>query len=244
MAVSFLEFVDVDVVAAGVDDHFLGAADDVEIAFAVEASEIAGMEPSVAQHRVGRGLIVVVTRHHVGSASENLTDVRTILESQFDLDSWNRLAHRSRPHRLVGTGGGEHGRAFGESVAFEQTDAYVVEEFGDSFGESRAAADGEPEPAAHRIVGRAKQHAAKIKLQALIESAIEIAQLVEGGVEEDAAMLDFVDDAAMDRLPERGHADKRGRAHGGKRARQAGGIDAERIDDGRAARRAAAASRT
>src|SRR5579864_9224246 len=40
MAVGLFEFVDIDVVAARVDDDFLGAADDVERAVVVEASEV------------------------------------------------------------------------------------------------------------------------------------------------------------------------------------------------------------
>ena len=48
--------------------------------------------------------------------------------------------------------------------------------------------------------------------------------------------LDPVDDAAMDRLPQRGHADHRGRPHVGQRAREARGVHAERIDHRRAER--------
>ena len=49
MAVGFFDFVDVDVIAAGVDDDVLGAPHDIQAALVVEAAEVAGMQPSVLQ---------------------------------------------------------------------------------------------------------------------------------------------------------------------------------------------------
>ena len=74
MAVNLFELVDVDIVAAGIDDHVLGAADDVEPPVVVEAAEVAGVQPSVVQHLVGGGLVAIVTRHHVRPAREDLAD--------------------------------------------------------------------------------------------------------------------------------------------------------------------------
>ena len=74
MAVNFFELVDIDVVAAGIDDDVFGAADDVQTPVVVEAAEVAGMKPSVLQHFVGRGLVAIVTGHHVGPVRDNLAD--------------------------------------------------------------------------------------------------------------------------------------------------------------------------
>ena len=46
----------------------------------------------------------------------------------------------------------------------------------------------------------------------------------------------LINDAAMNRFPQRGHPDQRGRPHVGQRTREARGVHAERIDHGRADR--------
>ena len=74
MAVNFFELFDIDVVAAGIDDDFLGAADDVQTPVVVEAPEIARVQPSVAQNLGGRGLVAIVALHHVRPVCDNLAD--------------------------------------------------------------------------------------------------------------------------------------------------------------------------
>ena len=48
VAVEILDLVGVDVLAVGVDDDVLRAPDEVQVAVLVEAPEIAGVEPAVA----------------------------------------------------------------------------------------------------------------------------------------------------------------------------------------------------
>ena len=62
-------------VEAGADDHLLGAADDEE-AIALEAREIAGVEPAVGIDRL-RGEIgrAVIAAHHVAAADMKLADL-------------------------------------------------------------------------------------------------------------------------------------------------------------------------
>ena len=102
-------------------------------------------------------------------------------------------------------------------------------------GQRGTAADGEPQPAAQRGMNLAENNRTEVKPRVRVEPAIEIAQIVEGGVKKRTARLDFIDDAPMDRLPHRGHANQRGRANVGERARQRFRIDFERIDNRRAA---------
>src|SRR5467141_4304386 len=56
------------------DDHFLGAADDIEI-IAVKAREIAGIEPALAIDDPGRQIRrTIITAHDVAPADVKLTD--------------------------------------------------------------------------------------------------------------------------------------------------------------------------
>ena len=87
MAVDLFELVDIDVVAAGVDDHVLGAADDEQPPIAIETTEVAGMKPAFLQDFVGGGLVMVITDHHVGAARDDLADVATVLCVELDLDA-------------------------------------------------------------------------------------------------------------------------------------------------------------
>ena len=112
MAVSFLKLVDVDIVAARIDDDVLGAAHDVQAALIVETAEVAGMQPSVLQHVVGGGLIAIVTRHHVGPVAPTISADRSasVGHASFDLDADQRLADRTRLQRFVGTRDAQHRR--------------------------------------------------------------------------------------------------------------------------------------
>ena len=62
-------------VEAGADDHLLGAADDVET-IALEAREIAGIEPAVGIDRFGGEVgRAVIAAHHVGPADMQFADL-------------------------------------------------------------------------------------------------------------------------------------------------------------------------
>ena len=188
------------------------------------------------QHLVGGGLVVVVPRHHVRPARQDFAHRAVAAGGELDLDAVEWLADRPGSHRLVRARDAQHGRRLGQAVSFEQADAEVVEKPGDALGQRGAAADGEPQPSAERGMGLAKEHRADVETPFAVEPAVEIAQPIEQRVEEWPLRLDTVNDAAMNRFPQRGHSDHRGRPHVGQRTREARGVDAERIDHGRAER--------
>src|SRR5580693_9089440 len=140
-SVIFFQLLDVDVVAAGIDDHFLGAADDVQAAIIVETPEVSGVKPSVGQNFGGRSLVAIVTRHHIRTVHDYLAD-RTRRGHQLDLDAVQRSAYRTDLLRFVGSRDGENGRPLSQAVAFEERDADVVEKFGDAMWQGGAAAYG------------------------------------------------------------------------------------------------------
>ena len=74
-----------------------------------------------------------------------------------DLDFGQGLPDRARPQGLVGSRDAQHRRRFRKAVAFEQTDADIVEELRHSLGQRGAAAHGELQPAAQRRMRGPKQ---------------------------------------------------------------------------------------
>ena len=65
-----LDVVEVDVLAAGGDDDVLAAPHKVQAPVVVEAAEIAGLQPTVVQHRVGGGGVFEVAAHDVAAAHD------------------------------------------------------------------------------------------------------------------------------------------------------------------------------
>src|SRR5713101_2667923 len=236
MAVGLFEFVDVNVVAAGVDDDVLGAADDVERTVVVEASEVTRAEPSFADHLVGRGLVTVIAAHHVGSAREYFADARAVGRVEFYFDAREGLADRAQDQCIAGARDAQYRRRLGEPVTLEQLDADVVEKLRDALRQGRAAAYCQTKASAQGGMGLAEENRAEVQMIVAVETAVEVAQAVEGGLEERPARLDLIEDAAMDRLPQRGHADERRGTHASQRARETRGVDAERVDNPRAHR--------
>src|SRR5262245_1854965 len=54
--------------AAAGSDHLLEPADDVEVVAVVELADVAGMQPAVAERRIGGRLVAPVARHYVAAA--------------------------------------------------------------------------------------------------------------------------------------------------------------------------------
>ena len=77
-----------DVVAARVDDQILLAIGDVQLPVGVDAADIAGVEPAVAQHR-GGGLRIAPVAQHQERATHH--DLAVAGDLEFDLGQ--RLAH-------------------------------------------------------------------------------------------------------------------------------------------------------
>ena len=101
-AVNFFELVDIDVVAAGIDDDFLGAPDDIQAPVVVEAPEVAGMQPSVAQNFGGRGLVAIVALPSRWARARRSRRSIAVAGIELDLDAVERLADRADSQRFVG----------------------------------------------------------------------------------------------------------------------------------------------
>src|SRR5205085_7251371 len=93
------KLVDIDVVAARVDDNVLRATDDVEPSLLIETPQVARMQPSIAEHRFGRSLVAVIAGHHVRPAHQDFADLTIELKSYFKFSQ--RLADRSRRPRVT-----------------------------------------------------------------------------------------------------------------------------------------------
>src|SRR5579885_410073 len=173
MAVGLFEFVDVDIVAAGIDDYLLGAPDDIQHPLFVETPEISRMQPSVAQDFVRRRLVAVITRHHVRPAGDDLSNsVRLAVQLYFD--SVERTPDRTDDQGLVGMRCAQNRRRFGKTVAFEQPDSDIVEELGHTAGQGGPAAHREPEPSAERLMRLAKEDRSCVDGEVAIEAAIQL----------------------------------------------------------------------
>lgn len=62
-------------VAAAADHHVLGAVPQGQVAVGVEGPHVAGVQPAVAQRRLGRRRILPVPRHHHVTAADDLADL-------------------------------------------------------------------------------------------------------------------------------------------------------------------------
>ena len=230
-AVDLFQLVYVDVVAAGIDDYVLGAADDEEPAFVVEASKVSGVKPALLEYFVGSGLVAIVAEHHVGTARDNLTDIAAVLHVQLDLDAAQRLSDRAQCRLVFGTRNAKDRRRFRKPVALEQLDTDIVEELRDTLRQGCAAADSELEPATQSGMRLAKNNIPEIEMIIAVEAPIQITQPSERSLKKRPACVDLVHDSAMDGFPQGWYADQRRWFDVGQCARQAGRIDTERIDD-------------
>jgi hypothetical protein len=158
--VEILDLVGIDVLAVGVDDDVLAAPDDVEVALFVEAAEVAGVEPAIADGVRGGLFVLPVPRHHVLAAGDDLADARVVGVGDLDLDASQRLAHRARDGLLLGRAHRQHGRSLGQAVALEEVEAHAVEHLQHVRRQCRAAADHVANAAAELLVhGQEQQHA-------------------------------------------------------------------------------------
>src|SRR5882724_11007903 len=109
-------------VEAGSDNHFLGAADDIE-AIAVEAREIAGAEPALAIDRLRRQIRgAVVAAHHVAATNVKLADFTFRHGYAVERPDAGLDARQQRPDRQIGARrieahSGYSGRTFRDTVA-------------------------------------------------------------------------------------------------------------------------------
>src|SRR5581483_6532678 len=115
-------------IEAGSNDHLLGAADDVHLV-ALEAGEIAGVEPAVRIDRLGREIgRTVVTAHDVGPADVELTNIaigddRAVATDKARLEARDDRSDRAVFPRRVGTHPGNSRRTFRDAEGIEQGEA-------------------------------------------------------------------------------------------------------------------------
>src|SRR6516225_2264280 len=114
-----------DVLAAA-NDELLESSGNGQKAVLVAAREIAGMVPALAQRRVRLLRLVVIARHDVGPAHDQLPFLRRIDVAAAcgidDAHGKSRQRHAARAHDAAARGRvqRDHGRGLGNAVAVEQ----------------------------------------------------------------------------------------------------------------------------
>ena len=122
----------VDVLAAG-NDHFLAAAIDIEIAFPVEVSHVAGVEPAVDQHR-GGGLrclpvadhdVVALDQYFPGHAARHVG--AELVDDAHAAVGGFPAGRADFTHRFFGLEIDGDGAGFGRAINLHQGHALVVD---------------------------------------------------------------------------------------------------------------------
>ncbi len=113
-----LDVVGVHVLARRRDDDVLDASDDRELPALVELAEIARVEPAVVVEHARRGLVVGVAGITLGPRAS--TSPTPLSSGESILISTPGIGFADVTRRVFGDGlaTGEHGRGFGEAVAF------------------------------------------------------------------------------------------------------------------------------
>ena len=142
-----LDLARVHVVAAA-HDHVLGAVDDPVEALRIAASEVAGAEPAVPQHRGGLLGAAQVTGHDVVAAHDDLPDLVDLAHAgpvgvggvdQVHLHAPHRQADRSGARALAAGEGGDRG-GLGEPVALHDRDPEMLLHAAQDLDRQRGAA--------------------------------------------------------------------------------------------------------
>ncbi len=148
IAVRLLDLVGVDVLAVGIDDDVLLAADEREVPLRVELPEIAGLEPPAVEHlggllRVHAGALPAapVAEHHVRPAREDLPDAVRVRVRDPELHPGQRRPDAPLRRGLVRLRHRQHRRGLGEAVPLEQIEAELPERLLDLGIERGAAGD-------------------------------------------------------------------------------------------------------
>src|SRR5205085_12165983 len=137
--VEFFDLVRVDVLAVRVDDDLFRAADEVEVAFVVESSEVARVEPAPGERALRRLLVLVVAEHDVVAARDDLADAGGVRFGDADFDAGQGLADARRVQAVLRARYGQHRRGLGQAVAFEDGKAQPVHVALDLLVQGRAA---------------------------------------------------------------------------------------------------------
>ena len=91
--IDLFDFIGINVLAVRVDDDVFRSADEIEIAFVVDATEVARVEPTIHQRFLGRFVISKIAEHHIRSARDDFADAAGIRIRDANLNARKRLAH-------------------------------------------------------------------------------------------------------------------------------------------------------
>ncbi len=203
-----LHVVRVDVLAARRDDDVFLAAHDDELLPGVELAEVAGVQPPLLVDGLrGRLRVARVADHHVGAAGEHLAHAAVVGAADLDLDAGHRRPHVPGLRLERGLGHREHGRRLGEPVALGERQPQPGEQLGRVLGQRRPARDEEARVPPERVVHAAEEEAPRVDAEALAQHAVELERPVEGQHRGRPSLLHPREDAPLQELPERRHAD-------------------------------------
>src|SRR6266508_5873711 len=128
-------------------DHVLLATDDVEMARPIEASEVAGVEPSVSGECFAiRFRVAIVTRHDDGTADRDFADALFVRLIDPDFDAVERRTHRSDFVVLKARDGGGPG-GLAQAVALQDGEAETMKILRHARVEASPGRNGQPQSA-------------------------------------------------------------------------------------------------
>src|SRR5205085_1707946 len=205
--VEFFYLVWVDVLSVRVNDDLFRASDEVEVAFVVESSEVARVEPAADECALCRLLVAVVAEHDVWAARDDLADAGRVGFGDANLDAGQSLADARSVKGVLRARHGQNGRGFGQSVAFEYGKAQSVHVALDLLVERGAAADEVAYLTAEACVNRAEDYLAEVEGRLVAQPTVEAHQGLRGIADPLAVVAQSRHDAAVQKLPKRGNAD-------------------------------------
>ena len=203
--VDLFHFVGVDVLAAAVHDHVLAAADQEEMSVLVEASQVARVEPAVAQRFRRRLVVAVVAGHDVRPLGRDLADPRGVGVHDADLDSRQGLADAADGNRAVRRSDCQDGGGLREPVALGNMEAETPERLPGRLRESGRAADQIADPAPQRGVHRQEDRGADVDSGVLPEEVRRVNQRGGEVLRPRRPIRERRQDAPPQEIPEGGH---------------------------------------
>jgi len=96
VAIDLFQFVGINVLAVRVNDDFLGASHQEQVAVVINFAEVSGVQPTFNERLAGRGFIGVITEHHVWPARNHFAYAARIGVRDLYFDSRQGTANTAR----------------------------------------------------------------------------------------------------------------------------------------------------